>query len=541
MRDLPSSLSPGFRSTMTERRITMYRFNRLLTIFVLAALIFSACQPIQAPAPSAPPAEAKGYTPRYESAACKYPIPEGDKVECGYLTVPEDRSKPDGPMIRLYVVNFKSKSDNPKPDPLFVVHGGPAASSDIIVWLWTSDPVGSTFRAERDNIYLEYRGSNFSEPAFYCPEMEADVADLASMSFRQEVEWSAAAVQACAERLSKEGHNLSAYNPLAAAADLADLRIALGYDQVNVYGVSYGTVLSMLLLQHYPAGLRSVILDSVGPPDVNWIDAQLQVVQGAFATLFQACAANTACNAAYPDLEGAFYTVLAKLRASPVPVTIQDEAGASYAVMIDDQMFVSYVREGMFIGDGAATMPAGIYAAYNGDFTPVGQAWLGYLSGRHGSAGPGTGAWSLGTYYTMMCTHYGSFTDMKHARAVYDELGGDPSVHDWSVTYILTDTLAACASWNVTPPAPNIWAQKVTSDRPVLMLVGSFDSDSAPFLSEAYQDAFANGHYYALPYGHALLFSPCGLEMMAQFLADPAHAPDSSCKDTMAMTWKLPE
>ena len=80
-------------------------------------------------------------------------------------------------------------------------------------------------------------------------------------------------------------------------------------------------------------------------------------------------------------------------------------------------------------------------------------------------------------------------------------------MHDWAVTYILTDTLAACKHWNVQPPAPNIWEQAVESDRPVLMLVGTFDSDSAPLLSEAYVDAFANGYYYELPYGHALLFS----------------------------------
>ena len=236
------------------------------------------------------------------------------------------------------------------------------------------------------------------------------------MSFGEEIEWSAAAIQACAERTAQEGHNLSAYNPLDAAADLADLRTALGFDVVNVYGVSYGTVLSMLLMQHYPEGLRSVVLDSVGPPDVNWIDAQLKVVNGAFAALFQACVADPACSAAYPDLEKAFYAVLAELRKAPVSVTVEDEAGTSYEVTVDDQMFVSYVREGMFIGDGFTTMPAGIYAAYNGDFVPVGEAWLGYLSDRHGETGPGTGAGSQGVYYTMMCTHYGSFTDMEQAQ-----------------------------------------------------------------------------------------------------------------------------
>jgi pimeloyl-ACP methyl ester carboxylesterase len=360
------------------------------------------------------------------------------------------------------------------------------------------------------------------------------------MSFAEEVEWSGAAIQTCAERTIASGHNLSAYNPLAAAADLADLRIALGYDTVNVYAVSYGTVLAMLWMQHYPVGLGSIVLDSVGPPDVNWIDAQLEVVDGAFDALFRACAAAPTCSTAYPDLEQVFYAVLAQLRAEPVSITVQDEAGASYEVVIDDLKLVSYAREGMFIGDGFTTIAAGIYAAYQSDFTPVAQAWLGYLAGRHGPTGPGSGAGSQGVYYTMTCTHHGSFTGLEQANAVYDAVGADPSVHDWAVTYILTDTLAACQPWDVQPPAPHIWEQAVESDRPVLMLVGTFDSDSAPLLSEAYVDAFANGYYYELPFGHALLFSDCGLGLIEQFFADFSHAPDSSCIGEMKANWVLP-
>ena len=72
-----------------------------MTLLLLVALLLSACQPIQAP-PSAALAPNQGYTPLYEPADCKYDIPEGDHIECGYLTVPEDRSQPEGRMIRLY-------------------------------------------------------------------------------------------------------------------------------------------------------------------------------------------------------------------------------------------------------------------------------------------------------------------------------------------------------------------------------------------------------------------------------------------------------
>jgi len=521
----------------------MLHRNKFLTLLLLLALLISACQPIVAPVPSTDETtEAEMLSiPRFETSDCMYPVPEGGKMECGYLIVPEDRGNPDSPMIRLHVVNFKSLSDTPQSDPIFAVNGGPGATGHIFGWWFTSDPWASALRAERDIIYLEHRGTNFSEPAFYCPELEADVAELVAMSFGEEIEYSAAAVQACAERTRQEGYNLSTYNALAIAADLADLRIALGYDEVNVFGVSYGTTVSMLWMQHYPEGIRSIILDSVAPPNVNWLDMQLAVVDGALNTLFDACAADPICDSAYPDLETAFTTVLTSLRQAPVMVTVEDGTGASYEIQIDDEMFVSYVREGMFFGDGFTSIPAGIYAAYSGDFAPVGAARLGFLQDRHAETGPGTWSMSKGAYYTNMCTLSGSTTDMERALAIYASVGSDPSVFDWAVNYILTDTLAACEYWQLQPPAPNVWEQTVESESPVLMLVGTFDSDSAPLLSEAYRDAFANGYYYALPFGHVSMMSPCGLELMTQFLADPTLAPDASCIDAMTPQWILPE
>ena len=479
----------------------MRTLNRFLGMLMLAALLLSACQPLMEPdatgqLPEETISAADLPLPRFEPAECKYPIPEGEEIECGYLIVPEDRSDPDGPMIRLHVVNFKSLSNSPEPDPIFVVLGGPGAPGALFNMWFTSEPFGPTFRADRDVIYLEHRGTNFSEPAFYCPELAADVAELVQMGFGEEIEHSAAAVQACAERTRQEDHNLSAYNALAIAADLADLRIALGYDEVNVFGFSYGTVVSMLWMHHYPEGIRSVILDSVAPPNVNWLDMQLEVVDSALNALFEACAADPACDTAYPDLQTVFLTVLAKLREAPVTVAVEDGTGTNHEIEIDDQMFVSYVREGMFFGDGFTGMPAGIYAAYSGDFGPVGAARLGFLQDRHSETGPGTWGMSKGAYYTNMCTLFGSFTDMAQALAIYDSVEIDSSVHDWAVTYILTDTLAPCEYWQVQPPEPNIWGQPIESESPTLMLTGAFDSDSPPLLSEAYRDEFANGYYF---------------------------------------------
>ena len=63
--------------------------------------------------------------------------------------------------------------------------------------------------------------------------------------------------------------DLMAYNTASNAADINDLRLALGYDQVNLWGGSYGTRLALGVMRDYPEGLRSVVLDSVYPPDVD--------------------------------------------------------------------------------------------------------------------------------------------------------------------------------------------------------------------------------------------------------------------------------
>ncbi len=69
----------------------------------------------------------------------------------------------------------------------------------------------------------------------------------------------------------QEGTDLAAYNSLENAADIEALRTALGYDQINLYGVSYGTLLALHALRLYPGALRSVILDGVVPPQINFL------------------------------------------------------------------------------------------------------------------------------------------------------------------------------------------------------------------------------------------------------------------------------
>jgi pimeloyl-ACP methyl ester carboxylesterase len=110
------------------------------------------------------------------------------------------------------------------------------------------------------------------------------------------------ATRACHDRLVNEGIDLAAYNTTENAADFADLRTALGIRQWNVYGTSGGTGIALISMREHPQGIRSVILDSVIPPDIASLSTTWGSLQEAFTNIFAACEQQPACAQRYPGL-----------------------------------------------------------------------------------------------------------------------------------------------------------------------------------------------------------------------------------------------
>ena len=267
-------------------------------------------------APSPTPAPA--YQPFFEPAPCAFPVPAGYSPECGYLAVPQSRSLPDSPYIRLHVAIFRSLSASPAPDPVVHLAGGPGSSSLADArYLFNQGMDGILER--RDFILLDQRGTGYSMPRLDCPERETLVPSLLQDGFSQDI---VDAFRRCRERLVSEGIDLTSYNSAASAADVNDLRQALGYAQVNLYGVSYGTRLALTLMRDYPGAVRSAVLDSTYPPQVNLYTALAPNAERAFNVLFDRCGADPACSRRYPDLRNTFYRLVDRLNTSPVAVRL---------------------------------------------------------------------------------------------------------------------------------------------------------------------------------------------------------------------------
>lgn len=482
---------------------------------------------------------AEDTVPRFEPADCVYPDLAAVDAECGYLVVREDRTNPDSPTIRIQVIKVAAMSDEPAPEPIIVIPGGPGADGPFYAWLFGISPISEVMRAEHDLYILETRGAMMSEPGLYCPETEADWAPMVEMTMAEEAAVRREQFIACHDRLVAENVNLSAYGYWDIAQDVADLAAALEFDSVNIYGVSAGTPAAMLTMVVMPEGIRSVVLDSVYPPETTFMPYLAEYLQTALDEAFAACRADAPCAEAYPDLEGALVEVLEQLRAEPVIVTIEQESGESFAVPVDDVKFVRYLHDVIFAGDGFTLIPAAIYTAEAGDFQAVAESWLNYVAGEHSVVSAEGGSWAKGMMYSALCLAEGQHIGVAEAEAAIRSSDVLPSIQDWAV-WMLGDYLAPCEAWNVAP-ASAMALEPVASDLPVLMLTGLYDPEGRASLSRDAADRLPNSFFYELPSGHALVLTECGLDLMTQFWQDPSTAPDAACMEAMTPAWVLPE
>jgi pimeloyl-ACP methyl ester carboxylesterase len=153
----------------------------------------------------------------------------------------------------------------------------------------------------RDLILIDQRGTGYSQPSLDCPAA-AHLIQVPPQPVGKELASLDSAYRQCHDRLVHDGIDLSAYNTVDNAADIADLRKALGYRTVNLYGVSYGTRLALTVMRHYPQGIRSLVLDSVLPPQHDYA-ALLRSIDTAFTTLFHSCAQAPNCSHEFPHLQ----------------------------------------------------------------------------------------------------------------------------------------------------------------------------------------------------------------------------------------------
>jgi pimeloyl-ACP methyl ester carboxylesterase len=410
---------------------------RLILAFVLAfALAFAPGLPIWSQSPatvSSPSGTGIGKNSSYASVPCakltaappdpgatanSSPFPstavEGKDYGCGYLTVPEQHGQPNGKTIQVGIAILKST--NPRPaEPLIMFQGGPGGSSiDIFPGLFLPrNESALKLLSERDLIIFDKRGNRYSKPFLACPEYQEDSVNLDKTATAKTLK----TLKACRDRLVQEGVNLAAFNSVESAHDVADLVHTLGYKQVNLYGVSYGTELAQDVLRLHPKIVRSVILDGVVPNKPS-LDSQYAVILDRLITQVDAaCAQDTDCHALYPNVKATFEAAYTRLNQTPGTIQLLTSKGLEQQ-SVTGLNLAQTIFELSYMAGAPFVIPALIYRASEGDFILITN--FRYMSPSGGIA--------TGTYFSVKCSE-----DVAYAGTL-DSKGVAPFAKEWGAS-----------------------------------------------------------------------------------------------------------
>jgi pimeloyl-ACP methyl ester carboxylesterase len=466
-----------------------------------------------------------GRDATYRSAPCPNPIVSGVDLgpdfRCGYLTVPENRYRPAGRKIQIAVAIARAAMAHPKADPLLWLEGGPGGTGLAVA----NRVVAQGINADREVVFVDQRGTLKSLPLLSCPGYDAylisavGLAPSSPTAGRQEV----GAVAACRSDWIKRGYDLSSFNTPENAADMADLRIALGIKSWNVYGVSYGSDLALQLLRDYPAGIRSEVLDSAVPPQVNVATDFWPNAAAGYRSVFGACEATPACHAAYPHLEAELTTAVNRLTQRPLTLRVVDPlTRRPTKVVFDGYQFANLVVLQSLTPGSMAQIPAMVHEMAS---RKAGRAGIRLLA-----AAPAVGLAGDGLEFGVFCSEDTPFTTPARVLAVARKaLPGFPT-RVLALLPQIARLFADCRAWRVNPASLAVTAP-ARSNIPVLELSGTFDAITPLAWAKIAARTLPNARIVQFPgVGHDVVnWSRCGAQILVNFLNRPSGGYSTRC------------
>lgn len=460
-----------------------------------------------------------GAQSTHEIAECVN-VPIGYVVRCGYVTLPQDYAAPSRGAIEIYYSQIHSNNPLVKPDPLVYLVGGPGSSGSNLMPT-SFNAYLHAFARDRDIIVIDQRGTGRSKPALFCHEVVYGLDEILQSRHDQHAALVLNILTQCHQRLSQYNIHFETFHSAYNARDVVNVMLALGYEQWNLVGVSYGSRLALAMMRDYPQYLRSVILDSVYPPQADiYFDAYFSG-ERALKVLFEACRSSASCSERYPDLEALFYKLYYRLNAQPLHLAYTPPRYKTLEIELSGYRLYDWVFSWLYDVSSIRLIPRLLYDLDQGrteDPLMIGVAHEATMQDM-----------SLGMHYTVQCQEeYVSapFRDYASIIAAFPHLSGFLSypVEGSATLKRLCDTWQAQAR----PPSANT---AVESDIPALLLSGNFDPITPPSYAEQADETLSVAYNYVLPHvGHGVLRSDdCAIEIALEFIDAPLREPDSGC------------
>jgi pimeloyl-ACP methyl ester carboxylesterase len=462
----------------------------------VAVLLAGGCRAGQEATVPPPVGRAVASAPTAIDRECAPSVPEG--ARCGTVQVFENRDTREGRTLDLAYVVLPAIG-NAQPDPVFVLAGGPGQAATRLLVLASSSL--STVNETRDLVFVDQRGTGASN-GLRCVMEELDAMLRGP--------WDAANQAVLVECGRSLPADLAWYTTPPAMDDLDDVRVALGYDEINLWGGSYGTRAGLAYLRQHGDHVRSAVLWGVAPPGQPFMRTFGPQGQAALDALLADCAADARCNALLPRGPEVVGRIMARLREAPARVEVTDPRdGSQVTLELTDQILASSLRLALYDTGSAASLPGMLSAADQGHYEPL-----------MGLAIPTTVAIReqihLGMFMAVACAEdVPLLTAEDMAAADRTFMGGE----------FLRSLQSTCAQW---PKAalPAGYLEPVRSDVPVLLMAGEVDPVTPPATARLAAQTLSRSRVVPFPgTGHGTSNTlACEAQLVRRFMDDPNPA-----------------
>jgi pimeloyl-ACP methyl ester carboxylesterase len=447
----------------------------------------------------------------------------GPPPSCALLTVPqtwEDRGA--DVTVTIPVVVFGATGTAVE-DPVVYLEGGPGGHA-VETIEFSYDVLVAPYRDTRDVIIYDQRGAGMSTPSLQCDEALELARDLLDERLEEDelARRDAAAETACRDRLLGDGVDLTSYHSVASAHDLEAMRLALGYGQWNVLGISYGSRLGQTYVRMYPEAVRALVLDSIVPVAADTASIFTPNAARAFEALFAACEALDNCARTHVDLRERFFALVDALDAEPVGAPATDNlTGQTYPlVVVDGESLLQ-------ITFGALYSPV-LFAAIPQLVAELEEGTTDLLSSFLSIEVTNLGFASVGMLISVECHEEISFGDPADIETA---LTGDPYYDRFADSANARPFYETCERWPA-GSAPAIENQPVTSNVPTLLMGGELDPITPPSAIDDVAGGFSRSFSVRFRWeGHGPGADECGSEIIREFFDTPTAAPSSQCAD----------
>lgn len=463
---------------------------------------------------------------------------DDEDTSCLRLAVPENREKETSRTIQLNVVKLAAREPDDwdteedgdwsrRDDPVIYLTGGPGAVASVYVDRFKDHGL----RDHRDLYILEQRGIGFSGD--FCPEFSnVDPAGQNVTTYDERARANLKTLDTCFGRAQAAGVDLTGYNTIENARDVKALRRALGFEQWNMWGISYGSVLGQAYLHEDPEGIRAAVIDAIVPidPAINF-QGIARYYQRVLTILSDLCTDDPACAANFPDFEARLKQAIKTVEAEPikVPDALDRELfpNGETTIFLDIIAGLPFIQ--FYEQDNYPTLPALIdaLAAIVEERDYERFRLLTSAEAINGFAGI-----SLGMYNAIACndgwvtTYRDSFERDADDHPILSLINGPL----WSAD----ESVALCAKYGMAPRDPVDYAPRQIDTRTIIA-EGAMDPITPPPFAKAILPNFTNGSYVEWPYaGHGPTRSvDCAGDFLTAFFDNPDGPLDTSCADDM--------